>query len=107
MGRTITSLGSVQWTYRYPMRVARLGAIGFLFPFLLSTARVMAQDASAQEPQGPPPEVHEHVAVTAPVLTPTTEASGTAWVPPVTPMYGVHRPWRGWDVRLNGAASLQ
>ena len=28
-------------------------------------------------------------------------------MPPVTPMYGVHRPWRGWDVRLNGAAFVQ
>ena len=59
---------------------------------------------STQEQQQPPTEVHQHVAVTAPLLTPTRETSGTAWLPPATPMYGVHRPWRGWDVRLNGAA---
>jgi hypothetical protein len=60
----------------------------------------------AQE-QKPPAEVHEHVAVTAPLLTPTTEASGTAWLPHVTPMYGVHRPWRGWDLRLTGVVFVQ
>ncbi|MGE3404297.1 MAG: hypothetical protein AB7K63_17030 [Vicinamibacterales bacterium] len=50
------------------------------------------------------PEVHEHVAVDAALLTPTREASGTAWLPPATPMFGVHRPCRGWDVRVNGVA---
>ena len=63
--------------------------------------------ASAQEPQPPPTNVHEHVAVTAPLLTPPKEASGTAWLPQVTPMYGVHRPWRGWDLRLAGVAFVQ
>ena len=59
---------------------------------------------SAQDTEPPPIEVHEHVAVTAAPLTPTKEVSGTAWLPESTPMYGVHRPWRGWDVRLNGVA---
>ena len=63
---------------------------------------------SAQQTQPTPPaDVHEHVAVTAPLLTPTREASGTAWLPETTPMYGLHRPWRGWDVRLNGVAFAQ
>lgn len=57
--------------------------------------------AGAQEPQ-PRPDVREHVAVTAPLLTPTNETSGTSWLPQTTPMYGIHRPWRGWDVRANG-----
>jgi hypothetical protein len=63
--------------------------------------------ASAEAGQQPatPPELHEHVAVSAVALTPTREASGTAWLPPSTPMYGLHRPWRGWDLRLDGAAS--
>jgi len=60
-----------------------------------------------QDPPPPSTSIHEHVAVTAPLLTPTRETSGTAWLPPVTPMYGVHRPWRGWDIRLNGAAAVQ
>lgn len=61
---------------------------------------------SAQDPQRPT-DVHEHVAVTAPLLTPTKETSGTGWLPQVTPMYGVHRPWRGWDLRLNGMVFVQ
>ncbi len=63
---------------------------------------------SAQEPtQTPPAEVHEHVVVDGAMLTPTRETSGTAWIPPATPMYGVHRPWRGWDVRVSGALFVQ
>lgn len=58
----------------------------------------------SQEPQ---PEIHEHVAVTAPLLTPPRDASGTAWLPDATPMYGVHREWRGWELRVNGALFAQ
>ncbi|MEQ1870917.1 MAG: hypothetical protein ABL961_12940 [Vicinamibacterales bacterium] len=62
----------------------------------------------AQQPQAtPPPDVHEHVSVTAQLLTPTRETSGTAWLPQATPMYGVHRPWHGSDLRLNGVVFLQ
>lgn len=66
--------------------------------------------AFAQEPdpaQTKPAEVHEHVDVTGTLLTPTRDASGTSWLPETTPMYGMHRPWRGWDVRVNGVASVQ
>ncbi|MGH9201402.1 MAG: hypothetical protein ACRD2A_09210 [Vicinamibacterales bacterium] len=28
-------------------------------------------------------------------------------MPRATPMYGVHRPWRSWDLRLNGIAFVQ
>jgi hypothetical protein len=65
---------------------------------------------SAQEPQPPSPkptDIHEHVDVTARLLTPTREASGTSWLPQATPMYGVHRAWRGWDLRVNGVAFVQ
>jgi hypothetical protein len=62
-----------------------------------------AQQTQATQPT----EIHEHVAVTAPVITPTREASGTAWMPPLTPMYGVHQPWHGWDMRVNGAVFIQ
>lgn len=60
----------------------------------------------AQQPSQPT-EVHQHVDVTATALTPTRETSGTSWIPPVTPMYGLHQPWRGWDLRLNGALFVQ
>ncbi len=72
----------------------------------LSQALGFPITAFAQEPQQPP-EVREHVAVTAPALTPTREASGTAWLPAATPMYGLHRPWRGWDLRIDGALFAQ
>ena len=40
--------------------------------------------------------------MTAPLLTPANESSGTLWLPIATPMYGIHQPWHGWDLRLNG-----
>lgn len=76
--------------------------------WLLGVSLVRPMATSAQEPKpAPPTEVHEHVVVDGAMLTPTRETSGTAWIPPATPMYGVHRPWRGWDVRLNGAVIVQ
>ena len=75
---------------------------------VLSGILALPASSSAQQSQPTrPTDVHEHVAVTAPLLTPTRETSGTAWLPQVTPMYGVHRPWRGWDLRLNGVVSVQ
>ena len=75
---------------------------------VLAAVLACTTTAGAQEPQQPPPtNVHEHVAVTAPLLTPTKEASGTAWLPQITPMYGVHRPWRGWDLRLAGVVFVR
>jgi hypothetical protein len=78
-------------------------------PILMVIATLVAVPTSvvAQEPQHRRIDVHEHVGVTARLLTPTTDASGTAWIPQVTPMYGIHRPWRGWDVRLNGVVFVQ
>jgi hypothetical protein len=77
--------------------ISRLLVIATFFAQLASAfAQEVAQEPSAQ------PNVREHVDVTAPALTPTREASGTAWLPTVTPMYGMHRPWRGWDLRLDG-----
>lgn len=77
--------------------------------FLLVTlGLVLVRPALGAEQQPPSaPATHEHVAVTAPLLTPTQETSGTGWLPKATPMYGVHRAWRGWDVRLNGVIFVQ
>ncbi len=76
---------------------------------LVTAGAVLACPAigSAQEPSATSAQVHEHIAVTAPFLVPTREIIGTAWQPSATPMYGVHRPWHGWDVRLNGAVFVQ
>jgi len=66
----------------------------------------MATSAQERQPT-PPAEVHEYVVVDGAMLTPTRETSGTAWIPSATPMYGVHRPWRGWDVRVSGSVFVQ
>lgn len=80
--------------------MARLRVFRLVWVFVL----VCATTSSAQEPTPPPAtEVHEHVVVDGAMLTPTRETSGTAWIPSATPMYGMHRPWRGWDIRVNGA----
>ena len=87
-----------------------LGDLPLSRALITLTAAVLAWSAiaSAQQSQSTrPTQVHEHVAVTAPLLTPTREATGTAWLPSATPMYGVHRPWRGWDVRFDGVAFVQ
>ena len=77
-------------------------------PALLGAWLAWPATATAQQPDvTQPAEVHEHVAVEASLLKPRREASGTAWLPPVTPMFGVHRPWRGWDVRVNGVVFAQ
>lgn len=70
--------------------------------FLVSLGLVGRIDLAAQEVK--PSDVHEHVSVTAEALTPTRETSGTSWIPVASPMYGLHQPWRGWDLRANGAA---
>jgi hypothetical protein len=74
--------------------------------YVLAIIVVISLSGSARAGQPPTgqPELHEHIDVAAAALTPTRDASGTAWLPPATPMYGLHRPWRGWDVRLDGRA---
>jgi hypothetical protein len=37
-------------------------------------------------------------------LFPTRDASGTAWAPVLTPMFGAMRQWGGWGVMLHGSA---
>jgi len=83
---------------------------------------VAAQDvaAQAQQPAAPPEHVHpapvgEEGAATQVHQHPTTgaslfstrEASGTAWLPDATPMNGLHRQARGWEVMVHGNAYLQ
>jgi hypothetical protein len=74
---------------------------------LLAGVLAWSAPAAAQPPDAQGARTHEHVEVAAAALTPTREASGTAWLPDATPMYGLHRPWRGWDVRVDGLAFVQ
>jgi hypothetical protein len=50
-----------------------------------------------------PAAQHQHpVGTTTEPLFPTRDASGTAWLPDETPMYGVKRTWSGWTVMFHG-----
>jgi len=64
---------------------------------LALSASVAAQDSSSDH------EHHHHEAAgeTTPLLRPR-EASGTAWVPDDTPMYGVMLHGGGWETMLHG-----
>ncbi|MEQ1760089.1 MAG: hypothetical protein ABL986_17365 [Vicinamibacterales bacterium] len=69
----------------------------------------LAMDVTVATAQAQPPvpvlEVaHQHG---APALFSNRESSGTAWVPEITPMYGVHRAWAGWEFMAHGNAFLQ
>lgn len=73
---------------------------------------VLASPAAAQSPPaipapGPEPaQEHEHEA-TVPGLFPSRDASGTAWLPDATPMYGFHRQRGVWEVMLHGNTFVQ
>src|SRR4029450_13824267 len=59
----------------------------------------------AQE-QSPATHHHEMMDVNM-ALFPARDASGTAWQPDDTPMFGAHRSWGGWDVMLHGTLFVQ
>jgi YHS domain-containing protein len=51
---------------------------------------------------------HEHLHQEAgETLFNTRDASGTAWLPDLTPMYGFHRPAAPWEVMLHGNLFIQ
>jgi len=72
------------------MRVGLLWIIVVLF---------MGSTATAQD--------HESHVRAAQGLFPHREVSGTAWVPDVTPMFGVSHTWRGWETMLHGTVFAQ
>ena len=78
---------------------------------LLMLALVCPFKASAQQVEQPSPssagQEHHHPTDASLELFPAREASGTAWLPDETPMYGVQRSWRGWEVMLHGALFAQ
>ena len=65
--------------------------------------------AFAQSTQDAPPPAHQHHAAGTGTMSlfPAREASGTAWLPDITPMYGVERTWGDWNVMLHGVAFVQ
>ena len=97
--------------------------------FAVAVRPVVAQ---SQQPAAPPahehpapaPPEHEHPApaqpsseaaaqqehqhgATAVSLFSAREASGTAWLPDATPMYGLHHQARGWETMLHGNGFVQ
>ena len=55
-----------------------------------------------ERPAQPPADHTQHEATMA--MFPSREASGTAWLPIESPMYGIHRPVGSWHVMGHGAA---
>ena len=83
-----------------PLALLRL-VVPVVVGILASAELTVAQ--SAQD-VGTPPAQHQHGPRTASDLFPTREASGTAWLPDETPMYGVLRTLGQWQVMVHGTA---
>ena len=88
----------------------------FLVPAILLLVLPLAAGAAQQSPTSlePPvvvPAEHQHA---TPATTHSTsnlfsnrDASGTAWLPETTAMYGFHRTAAGWELMAHGNAFLQ
>lgn len=61
----------------------------------------------AQEPASSASQHQHHDDADGPQLFSAEEASGTAWVPKDTPMYGVEATWGRWSLMLHGTALVQ
>jgi hypothetical protein len=72
---------------------------------VLAVQPAFAQHQSSDQEQPPATGVHVHQIGTQ--ASSLAEASGTAWLPGVTPMYGFHRQVRGWDLMAHGNAFAQ
>ena len=78
-------------------------AIALPAMLLATTHTVCAQDAQASGDHA-----HMNMAnMQGTSLFPSREASGTAWLPQVTPMYAYHREVGDWQLMLHGNAFLQ
>lgn len=76
--------------------------------FAIAVVLASQLPAAAQQAQDQPPSQHQHGSETQRIeLFPAREASGTAWQPDETPMYGLRRTWASWDVMLHGNAFVQ
>jgi hypothetical protein len=80
-------------------------SLTFVVGIVLTSAPALAQHA--HDPAAPAPQ-HEHEPDGKMVpLFPARDASGTAWLPDTTPMYGLQRTWHGWELMLHGLAFAQ
>jgi hypothetical protein len=70
-------------------------------------ASTTAQEPHQHQPPAQPPADHAQHEPDAMAMFPSREASGTAWLPNESPMYGIHSPIRSWHVMGHGAAFAQ
>src|SRR5687767_9486867 len=66
------------------------------------SAQTVPATVSHEQHEQAPASGHEHAASDLTALFPTRDASGTSWSPPLTPMAGAMRDWRGWSVMVHG-----
>ena len=69
-------------------------------------AATAAQEHQHQPPAQPTTDHAQHEP-DAMAMFPSREASGTAWLPNESPMYGIHRPIGSWHAMGHGAAFAQ
>ena len=73
--------------------------------------RIAAVPAGAQQSETAPASEQHHHHESSPAasldLFPMRDASGTSWLPDTMPMFGIERPWHGWEVMLSGTAAAQ
>ena len=70
-------------------------------------AATTAQEQHQHQPPAQAPTDHVQHEPDAMAMFPSREASGTAWLPNETPMYGIHRPIGPWHVMGHGAVFAQ
>ena len=93
------------------LRAIVVGSIATALPVSAQTPAPAPAPPPHEHPADVPrPETtaaqHEHT-VSASTLFPAREASGTAWLPDRTPMYGFHRQHGPWEVMLHGNTFVQ
>jgi hypothetical protein len=68
---------------------------------------IAPQEQHQHQPRAQPPTDHTQHESDAMAMFPSREASGTAWLPNESPMYGIHRPIGSWHVMGHGATFAQ
>ena len=70
-------------------------------------AQATAWNQHQHQPPAQTPTDHAQHEPEAMAMFPSREASGTAWLPTESPMYGIHRPIGSWHVMGHGAVFAQ
>ena len=89
------------------MCASRVFSSGVIVSFLVVGASAAAQEQHQHPPPAQVPGDHAQHETDAMAMFTSREASGTAWLPNETPMYGIHRPIGSWQVMAHGAVFAQ